>query len=80
VAIRALGARDLALAGGAVAAALDGGALRPWLIASIACDASDIGATLAAGESLPKRATPGTIALAGLSILAGTALTAAAER
>jgi hypothetical protein len=80
VSIRGLGARDLALAGGAVAATLGGGALRPWLIASMACDASDIGATLAARDSLPERATPGTLALAGLSILAGAALTAAAER
>jgi hypothetical protein len=80
VAIRALGARDLALAGGAVAATLSGRALRPWLIAAIACDASDIGTTLAAGDSLPDRAVPGTIALAGISILAGAALATAAER
>jgi hypothetical protein len=78
--VRALGARDLAIAGGTVAAALDGSALRPLVLAAIACDLSDIGATLAAGDALPKRARPGTIALAGLSVLAGTALAAAADR
>lgn len=80
VAVRGLGARDLALAGGTVAAALDGSALRPWLAGAIACDLSDIGATIAAGDALPKRALPGTIALAGLSVLAGAALAAAADR
>jgi hypothetical protein len=77
VALRGLGARDIALAGGAAAAALAGAPLEPWLVANIACDLSDIGASLAAGSSLPQRAVPGTIALAGVSILAGAALLAA---
>jgi hypothetical protein len=80
VAVRGLGARDLALAGGTVAAALNGSALRPWLIAAMACDLSDIAATFAAGDAVPERARPGTVALAGISVLAGAALTAAAER
>jgi hypothetical protein len=80
VAIRGLGARDLALAGGTIAAALGGSGVRPWLLAGIACDLSDIGATLVAGDSLPERAVPGTIALAGISALAGAALATAAER
>jgi hypothetical protein len=80
VAIRGLGARDVALAGGTIAAALGGSQIRPWLLAGIACDLSDIGATLAAGDALPERALPGTIALAGISALAGAALASAAER
>jgi hypothetical protein len=77
VAIRGLGARDVALAGGTVAAALGGASTAPWLAGGIACDLSDIGSTLAARRSLPERAVPGTIALAGVSILAGAALLAA---
>ncbi len=80
VAIRGLGARDLALAGGTIAAALGGSGVRPWLLAGIACDLSDVGATLAAGDALPERALPGTIALAVISALAGAALAIAAER
>ena len=80
VAIRALGARDLALAGGAVAAAVSGAPLRPWLVAAAACDLSDIGATFAAGDTLPGRARIGTVALAGISALAGAALTAGVDR
>ena len=49
VAVRGLGARDVALAAGVVAAKHK----RPWLIACLACDLADIAATLAAGEVLP---------------------------
>jgi hypothetical protein len=79
VAIRGLGARDVALAGGTVAAAAAGQPVRPWLMAAVACDLSDIAATYAAGDTLPARARIGTVALAGLSALAGAALTAAVE-
>src|SRR5690349_20608271 len=50
VAVRALGAREIVLHGGAVAAALGDGPVAPWLIGSIAGDMSDIVATFVAGD------------------------------
>ena len=79
VAIRGLGARDIALSAGAFAAALDDGPVRPWLIALVAGDLADIAATLAAGDSLPGRSRAGTLALAGGSALAGTIVAAAVD-
>lgn len=80
VAVRGLGARDLAIAGATAAAALSGQPLRPLLAAAAACDLSDIAVTFVAGDSLPGRARIGTVALAGISALAGAALTAAVDR
>ena len=73
-ALRGLGARDLALAGGTAWAAASGGAVRPWLGATVGGDLADVAATLAAGEAIPKRARAGTLALAGASALAGALL------
>lgn len=53
--------------------------LRPWLAAAVACDLSDIAVTYAAGDALPGRARIGTVALGGLSALAGAALTAVVD-
>lgn len=78
IAIRGLGARDLALAAGTIVAARRGGALHGWLIGSVACDVADIAATLAAGDAVPKRSRIGTVALAGGSAIAGGALILAA--
>jgi hypothetical protein len=72
VAVRGLGARDVALATGVALAARK----RPWLIACLACDLADIGATLAAGEALPSRARWGTVALAGAAAAVGAGLIA----
>jgi hypothetical protein len=74
VAVRGLGARDVALAAGVVLADRK----RPWLIACLACDLADIAATLAAGEALPPRARWGTVALAGSAAAVGAVLTARA--
>jgi hypothetical protein len=79
VALRGLGARDIALAGGAAWAAVSDGSLRPWLVGTAAGDVADVAATLAAGSSLSARARLGTVALAGASALAGAALAAAAD-
>lgn len=66
VALRALGAREIALHAGAVAAALSGAPVRPWLAGSIAGDCSDIVATFAADSSaLPDGAALKTLAVAG---------------
>jgi hypothetical protein len=79
VAIRALGARDIALAAGAAIAARRGEPVRPWLIGCAACDLTDLGATLAAGEAIPPRGRWGTVALAGAAAAFGIALAAAAD-
>jgi hypothetical protein len=77
IALRGLGARDLALAAGALAAAVSGGAARPWLAACAVSDAVDLTATLIAdGDALPSRAKPGTAAAAGSFGAAGAALAA----
>ena len=79
VAIRGLGARDLALAGGIVLAAREGRGLRPWVAGCVACDLADIASTLAAGGALPARARWGTVALAGASAVIGAAVAAGAD-
>lgn len=77
IALRGLGARDLALATGVLTAAISGGSARPWLAACAAGDAVDLTATLIAdGELLPRRAKPATAAAAGGFGLAGAALAA----
>jgi hypothetical protein len=51
VATRGLGARDLALAAGALAAS--GSGLRPWVAAAVVGDTADLIATVQAGDSIP---------------------------
>ncbi len=80
VALRGLGARDIALAGGAAWAAARGGRARPWLIATVGGDLADLTATVIAGDALPERARTGTLLLAGGSAIAGAALAAVADR
>lgn len=77
VILRGLGARDIALAGGTVAAVLSDEDTRPWLLSAMACDTADIVAAFVAGDSLPFRARWGTLALAGAAVAAGAALVAA---
>ena len=66
VALRALGARDLALGYGTIRA-LDSGdpTLRSWVTAGGLCDLSDTAATLVAFRSLPKRGRVLALVLAG---------------
>jgi hypothetical protein len=80
IAIRGLGARDLALAAGGIAAVVSERSSRPWLAACAASDAADLAATLIAdGERLPRKSKPGTVLAAGAFGAAGAAL-AALER
>jgi hypothetical protein len=68
VAIRGLGARDLALGAGALAAtAAD---LRLWVAAGIVADTADLVATVAAGDSLPLagRVLVGAVASGGAAL------------
>jgi hypothetical protein len=77
IGMRGLGARDLALAAGALAATLSGSPERPWLAACAASDAVDLAATLVVdGDALPPRAKVGTVAAAGGFGAAGAALAA----
>jgi hypothetical protein len=71
---RALGIRDLAIAVGTLAALRDGGDATPWLVAGIACDAVDLGATVAAGNALPPAGRAGVAALAGAAVVTGVAV------
>lgn len=74
VALRGLGAREIAVHGVALAAALRGAPLRPWLAVSIAGDLGDIAATAAAGSHLPEGAVAKTAAVAGGSALVTAAV------
>ncbi len=78
VALRGLGAREVALHGLAIAAALRGAPVRPYLAASIAGDLADIGATLA-GRGLPEGSAPATVVVAGGSALISAVVGRAAE-
>jgi hypothetical protein len=78
--LRALGAREMLLHAGGLAAALRGGAVRPWLAASVAGDVTDIGATIAGRRGLPAGAAPATLVVAGASALLSAGVAAALDR
>ncbi len=79
--VRALGARDVALGAGALAARDSPDRLAAWLAAGAVCDLADIGITLATpADALPANARWGTVALAGVSALLGAALYRALDR
>jgi hypothetical protein len=71
VAIRALGARDLAIGLGTAYAAGQGYGARPWLWAGILADAADLAATLRARDSLPALSVGAVGLVAGGSVLTG---------
>src|SRR5688572_29441620 len=64
-----LGARDVALALGALRALSSGRGARAWLRAGMVADAADLAATLRARDELPPLAVPAVAALAGGSLL-----------
>jgi hypothetical protein len=74
VAVRGLGARDLALSTGVLVAQERESGVRGWLLATVASDLTDIAATVVARDSLPPQALAGTVVLAGGSAAAGLAL------
>lgn len=65
VPLRGVGAREAGLHAAAIAVALDGGALRPWLAASLVGDLTDLGATVLGRSELPAGAAGKTAAAAG---------------
>jgi hypothetical protein len=80
IALRGLGAREIALHAAALTVALRGGPLRPWLAASLAGDLSDAGATFAGRAALPAGAAAKTAAVAGGSAVLTAALAAVVDR
>jgi hypothetical protein len=69
VPLRGLGAREAVLHAGALIALRNGGALRPWLAASIAGDLTDVIATAAGRRRLPSGSPLATLAVGGGSAL-----------
>jgi hypothetical protein len=79
VGVRGLGAREMLIHSGALAAALRGAPLRPWLAASIAGDVADIASTTAARAELPAGSAVATLAVAGASAALSAAVAAAVD-
>jgi hypothetical protein len=71
VAIRALGARDLAIGLGTAYTAGQGYGARPWIWAGILADAADLAATLRARDALPAFKVGVVGLVAGGSVLVG---------
>src|SRR3954462_5407856 len=65
VALRALGAREVALHAGAVAATVRGDPVRPWFLASMLGDFPDVLATAGAAANVPDDAPAKTFVVAG---------------
>jgi hypothetical protein len=80
VAVRGLGAREVALHGAAIVAAFRGLPLRPWLALSIGGDVSDIAATAAGRRGIPDKAPLATAAVAGASAAVSAVVAAAVDR
>jgi len=80
VALRGLGAREIAVHVAALVTAIRGGRLRWYFAASIAGDLSDVAATVAGRKQLPDGSPAATIAVAGGSALLTAAVAALAER
>lgn len=83
LAVRALGARDVAISAGTLATLREErpDQLRLWLAAAVLSDVVDTAATAAtAGDALPANARWGTVVLGGGSALAGFALLRATRR
>ncbi len=74
VPLRAVGARDMALALGTLAAQRTGGPVKPWLLCAMLADATDLVATFAAGRAVPKASKALIALLAGGAIVQQLAL------
>jgi hypothetical protein len=67
----AVGARDVAVAAGTLRAFARDEDVRPWLAASVLCDAADAAANLSRRGALPATGAIGVTALAGGAALVG---------
>ena len=79
VPLRALGARETILHAGAIVAAVRGAPLRPWLAGSIAGDLTDLAATFAGRDELPRGSAAATLVVGGSSALLTAAAAVAVE-
>jgi hypothetical protein len=79
VALRGLGAREVAVHGIALATLARGGPVRPWLAASIAGDIADVGAAVISRDGLPDGSATATTAVAGGSAALTAAVAAALD-
>jgi hypothetical protein len=79
VALRCLGAREIAIHAGAAAAALSGGPVRPWLVASMGGDCADVLSTFLSGAHLPDGAPAKTLVVAGGSAVLTAAVLSATD-
>jgi hypothetical protein len=70
---RALGARDAALGAGTLAALRGRQPTTPWVLGGLLSDTTDLLATHAARERLPRAAAPLIYVLAGGALIAGLA-------
>jgi hypothetical protein len=70
---RGFGARDAVLGAGTLAAMRSGQSLRPWLLAGLVADATDLAATALARDRLPRASAPLIFALAGGALAIGAA-------
>jgi hypothetical protein len=76
VALRGLGAREVAVHGIAIAQLARGGAVRPWLAASVVGDLADVLAAFASRDGLPDGSPAATAAVAGGSAVLTAAIAA----
>jgi hypothetical protein len=79
VALRGLGAREVAVHGIALAVLARGGAVRPWLAASVAGDLADVGAAFLSRDGRPEGSAVATAAVAGGSAALTAAVAAALD-
>lgn len=63
--LRAVGARDIALAVGTLSALRSGSNLAPWIVGATIADGTDFAATLAAGSAIPPQGRAAVGGLAG---------------
>ena len=80
VAVRGLGAREIAIHGAALVAAARDEPLRPWLAISVGGDLSDIAATAVGRRGVPAKAPLATAAVAGASAAISVAVAVAVDR
>ncbi len=71
VVVRALGIRDAVLGAGTLAATRSGQSLRPWLVAGLASDATDLAATAFARRDLSSGSARAIYAIAGSAVAVG---------
>ena len=79
VPLRGLGTREVVLHSAIAVVARQGGALRPWLLGSIAGDLTDVAATVAHRAELPEGAALATVLVGGGSALLSALLAVAVD-